>query len=84
MERCKIWGTTRIHIRPTIIQHLHKWFIFFIENTKLANYAGDNATYSTGKDIETLLCTLQTETSKVLKWFHDNEMKSNDFRSGNH
>ena len=51
---------------------------FFIENTKLANYADDNTTYSTGKDIETLLCTLQTETSKVLKWFHDNEMKSND------
>ena len=51
---------------------------FFIKNTKLANYADDNTTYSTGKDIETLLVTLQIETTDVLKWFHNNEMKSND------
>ena len=51
---------------------------FFIKNTKLANYADDNTTYSTGKDIETLLATLQIETTEVLKWFHNNEMKSND------
>ena len=35
-------------------------------------------TYSTGKYIETLFYTLQAETTEALKWFHGNEMMSND------
>ena len=50
----------------------------FVKNTKIANYADDNTTYSAEKKIETLLHTLQVETSEVLNWFPVNEMKSTD------
>ena len=51
---------------------------FFIEKTKIANYADDNTTYCTEKTVEILRTTLEKETHTILKWFHDNEMKSND------
>ena len=51
---------------------------FFIKKTKIANYADDSTTYTSEENIESLLKTLQDETSMVLKWFNVNEMKSND------
>ena len=51
---------------------------FFIKETKIANYADDSTTYTSPENIESLLKTLQEETSIVLKWFNINEMKSND------
>ena len=51
---------------------------FFIEETKVANYADDNTVYCAEETIEMLKTTLEKETNIVLKWFRDNEMKSND------
>ena len=51
---------------------------FFIEKTKIAIYADDNTPYCTEETLDILRTTLEKETSTVLKWFHDNEMKSND------
>ena len=51
---------------------------YFIENSKIANYANDNTAYSTNDTLEGLLQTLEGETSILLKWFQDNEMKSNE------
>ena len=51
---------------------------FFIDNSKIANYADDNSTYATEKNVLSLLETLKTETEKVLNWFESNEMKSNN------
>ena len=51
---------------------------FFIDKTKLANYADDNTAYCTEKTLELLMAILEKETNIVLKWFRDNEMKSND------
>ena len=51
---------------------------FFIKKTKIANYTDDSTTYTSEENIESLLKTLQEETSMVLKWFNVNEMKSND------
>ena len=51
---------------------------FFITETKIANYADDSTTYTSAENIESLIKTLQEETSIVLKWFNINEMKSND------
>ena len=51
---------------------------FFIEKTKIANYADDSTTYTSEENVESLLKTLQEETSTILKWFAVNEMKSND------
>ena len=51
---------------------------FYIDQVKLANYADDNTAYHTEKTMEILIATLEKETKIVLKWFRDNEMKSND------
>ena len=42
------------------------------------NYADDNTTYTSEKNIASLLNTLEDETSIVLNWFHMNDKKSND------
>ena len=51
---------------------------YFIENSKIANYADDNTVYSTNDTLEGFLQTLECDTSILLKWFQDNEMKSNE------
>ena len=51
---------------------------YFVEKTKIANYADDNSTYTTESNIDNLLKVLEEETSLVLNWFRINEMKSND------
>ena len=50
----------------------------FINDAKIANYADDNTPYSTKENIESLLRTLENETSILFEWFHSNEMKSNE------
>ena len=51
---------------------------YFVDKTKIANYADDNSTYTTESTICSLLNILEEETSSVLNWFKVNEMKSND------
>ena len=51
---------------------------YFVDKTKIANYADDNSTYTTESNIDNLLKILEEETSLVLNWFRINEMKSND------
>ena len=50
---------------------------FFLKNTKIANFADDNTTYTVENDIMELLKTLESETFSVLNWFRINEMKPN-------
>ena len=50
---------------------------FFLEKTRIANFADDNTPYCVEKDIMTLLKSLQTDTYSVLNWFRYNEMKPN-------
>ena len=51
---------------------------YFVEKSKIANYVDDNTAYSVNDILEGLLKTLDNETSIILKWFHVNEMKSNE------
>ena len=50
---------------------------FYLDKSKLANYADDNSTYTVEDNILDLLKCLEHETSTVLNWFKINEMKSN-------
>ena len=50
---------------------------FFLDKTKIANFADDNTTYAIENDIMVLLNTLESETINVLDWFQINEMKPN-------
>ena len=49
-----------------------------MDNTKVTNYADDNTPYAIESSVEQLLETLENETSTLLKWFHWNDMKSNN------
>ena len=51
---------------------------YFMEDTKMANYADDNTIYAVKGNIDELLKTLENETSLILNWFRINEMKPND------
>ena len=50
---------------------------WFVDKTKIANYADDNTTYGIEKCIMTLLKVLEEDTHSVLNWFRFNEMMPN-------
>ena len=50
---------------------------WFVDKTKIANYADDNTTYGVEKSIMTLLKCLEEDTHNVLNWFRFNEMMPN-------
>ena len=50
---------------------------WFVENSKIANYADDNTSYGVEGCIMTLLKTLEEDTFSVLNWFRFNEMMPN-------
>ena len=50
---------------------------WFVEKTKIANYADDNTTYGVEHCIMTLLKSLEEDTFSVLNWFRFNEMIPN-------
>ena len=50
---------------------------YFLNESKLANYADDASTYISKKGIFPFLHALKSETEIVLNWFKINEMKSN-------
>ena len=51
---------------------------YFTSNSNNAKYADDNTIYATDNTKKGLLDILEAETSILLKWFHDNEMKANE------
>ena len=45
---------------------------------KIASYADGNTAYAVEDSIQSLLNTLEMESTVILKWFRVNEMKSNN------
>ena len=54
---------------------------YFVDKSKLANYADDTSTYISDEGIFPFLHALKSETEVVLEWFRVNEMKSNSDKS---
>ena len=50
----------------------------FVDHAKITNYADDNISYAIESSVKELLEVLKNETETLLKWFHWNEMKSNN------
>ena len=63
---------------PLLFNIFINGIFYFINITKMANYADDNTIYSVDDNVTNLLKTLETETNLVLKWFRINEMIAND------
>ena len=51
---------------------------YFVDKSKLANFADDTTVYTTEDNIMSLLTILKDEASIILNWFKINETKSND------
>ena len=51
---------------------------YFVDKSKLANFADDSTVYATEDNALKLLTLLNKETTVILNWFKINEMKSND------
>ena len=51
---------------------------YFVDKSKLANFADDTTVYTTEDTILNLLSVLKDESTTILNWFKTNEMKSND------
>ena len=63
---------------PLIFNIFLNDIFYFASNSNIANYADDNSIYATNNTKQGLLDILEAEATKVLKWFHDNEMKANE------
>ena len=50
---------------------------FFIDKHNLANYADDNTPFSINSKLDTLLTSLETNTSILVQWLKDNYFKMN-------
>ena len=53
---------------------------YFLDKTRMANYADNNSTYATDDTISDLLNTLETETCAGLNWFQINWFQINWFQ----
>ena len=51
---------------------------YFINESKIANYADDNTLYTVKENVKELLRILENETGIIIDWFRNNEMKPND------
>ena len=50
---------------------------FFINESKLTNYADDNTPHATSSNVEDIINNLETDMSILIKWFNDNYFKMN-------
>ena len=49
----------------------------FVDNGSLHNYADDNSSVTTGKNVGEVINALTTESNKLIKWFTENKMEAN-------
>ena len=62
---------------PLLINLFMNDIFYFIDQSKIANYADDTTPYLSKKGIFPFLHAMKSETEIVLNWFRVNEMKSN-------
>ena len=48
---------------------------YFVTKSNLTNYADDTTPYAIDTTLDVLLNSLETDTSVLIKWFHDNYLK---------
>ena len=50
---------------------------YFIKESNLTNYADDNTPYATEAKVDSIIISLQNDTSILMKWFNDNYFRMN-------
>ena len=66
---------------PLVFNIYFNDIFFFVEDTKIANFADDNTPYALEDSTEKLLEVLDKDTNILIKWVEINEMKSNRDKS---
>ena len=62
---------------PTLYNIFLCDMLFMVDNIDIASFADDNTPYSVGKSQCDLETKLQKTSVKLLKWFHENDLKAN-------
>ena len=48
-----------------------------MNETEFASYADDNASYTSGQNINDVIRTLENDSVRLFKWFSNNQIKAN-------
>ena len=59
MVYCNVWGTARLNIGTTYIQHFLEYLFFIHSYIDIANFANDNTPYLSVKNAEGVIESLE-------------------------
>ena len=73
-----LFGVPQGSILGPLFLNIHICDLFFIiSEIDFASYADDNTPYATGDSLNDAIRKLESVSSKLFKWFSDNQMKAN-------
>ena len=62
---------------PPVLYYLHKRFATLLSGNRLCNYADNTTIYACDKTLDSVIVSLESDSSIVIQWFGDNFMKLN-------
>ena len=77
MACCNVWGTTRLNFGTNSIQHFLADFFLIHNDIDIANFADDNTTYLSAKNVEDVIECLERVSVSLFRCFENNLLKGN-------
>lgn len=67
-----MWGSSRINIRTVAIRYRSLWHIAVMNQQNIANYADENKSYVSGKNVDEVAKSLEEGSRLYFKWLSNN------------
>ena len=67
-----MWGSSRINIRTVAIRYRSLWLIVVMNQQNIANYADENKSYVSGKNVDEVAKSLEEGSRLYFKWLSNN------------